>query len=140
MPTTAVREPGDAYRCVARHFNGMERESFVVVVLDVKNRPRHVATVAQGSVDICLVDPREVFAVAIRERGTAVLVAHNHPSGDPEPSGEDLLLTERLAEGGVILGIPVLDHIIVGRKTAQNNGYVSLAERGLMPGAPGQAA
>jgi DNA repair protein RadC len=134
-PSYAVHEPGDAYRCVAASFAGEERERFVVVVLDIKNRPRHVSTVAEGSVDLCPVDPREVFATALRERGSAVLIAHNHPSGDPNPSKEDLELTERLVEAGAMLGIPVLDHIIVGRvRERTDESYVSLAERGLMPG------
>ena len=133
-PRHAVHEPGDAYRCVAASFAGEDRERFVVVVLDVKNRPRHVSTVAEGCVDLCPVDPREVFATALRERGSAVLVAHNHPSGDPNPSPEDLDLTERLVRAGVLLGIPVLDHIIVGRvRERTDESYVSLAERGLMP-------
>lgn len=135
IPHHAVHEPGDAYRCVAPSFAGEERERFVVVVLDIKNRPRHVSTVAEGSVDLCPVDPREVFATALRERGSAVLVAHNHPSGDPNPSREDLELTERLVKAGTLLGIPVLDHIIVGRvRERADESYVSLAERGLMPG------
>jgi DNA repair protein RadC len=130
---TAVREPIDAYRCVAPLLLGTPRERFLVVVLDVKNRPRHVACVTEGSVDTCPVDPREVFGPALRERGSAVLVAHNHPSGDPTPSAEDLALTERLAQAGQVVGVPLLDHIIVGSTLAEGNvRYVSLAERGLM--------
>ncbi|MFC1610522.1 RadC family protein [Myxococcota bacterium] len=136
IPSHAVREPRDAYLCVAGQLAGEERECFMVVVLDVKNRPRHVAAVAEGSVDLCHVDPREVFVAALRQRGSGVIIAHNHPSGDPTPSSEDLLLTERLVEAGVLLGIPVLDHIIVGRKREGDvhEPFVSLAERGLMPG------
>lgn len=139
-PSQAVHEPSDAYRCVAPSFAGEERERFVVVVLDIKNRPRHVCTVAEGSVDLCPVDPREVFATALRERGSAVLIAHNHPSGDPNPSKEDLELTERLVQAGAVLGVPVLDHIIVGRVCERTDeSFVSLAERGLMP-APNRTA
>lgn len=132
MPHSAVREPRDAYRCVARHLTGCERERFVVVVLDVKNRPRHVSAVFEGSVDACPIDPREIFAPALRERGTAILVAHNHPSGDPTPSKEDLILTDRLVEAGSLIGIPVLDHIIVGHRSDGSPRYISLAERGLI--------
>ncbi|MEE8408816.1 MAG: DNA repair protein RadC [Myxococcota bacterium] len=132
MPRSAVREPRDAYRCVARRLAACERERFVVVVLDVKNRPRHVSTVFEGSVDACPIDPREIFAPAVRERGTAILVAHNHPSGDPTPSKEDLILTDRLVEAGSLIGIPVLDHIIVGHHPDGSARYVSLAERGLI--------
>jgi DNA repair protein RadC len=126
----AVSTPHDAFRCVARCFAGEDRERLVVVVLDTKNRPRHVSTVAVGSVDLCPVDPREVFGAALRERGSAVIIAHNHPSGDPNPSPEDVALTTRLAQAGAILGMPVLDHIIVGNA---NGTFVSLAERGLVP-------
>jgi DNA repair protein RadC len=73
------------------------------------------------------VHPREVFKAAIDHVGAAVLVVHNHPSGNPEPSGEDIAITHQLAEAGKILGIPLHDHLIVG-----GNGYVSLAERGLL--------
>jgi DNA repair protein RadC len=139
-PGTAVREPRDAYRCVAEHLTDRERERFVVVVLDVKNRPRHIATVFVGSVDACPVDPREVFTPALRERGSAVLVAHNHPSGDPTPSPEDVILTERLVDAGAILGIPVLDHLVVGREADGNPRFVSMAQRGLLPRAEQEAA
>ena len=129
----AVREPADAYRCVAPLLLGTPRERFLVVVLDVKNRPRHIACVTEGSVDACPVDPREVFGPALRERGSAVVVAHNHPSGDPTPSAEDLALTDRLAQVGAVVGVPVLDHIIVGSATVDGQGrYVSLAERGVI--------
>lgn len=139
-PGTAVREPRDAYRCVAGHLTDRERERFVVVVLDVKNRPRHIATVFVGSVDACPVDPREVFTPALRERGSAVLVAHNHPSGDPTPSPEDVILTERLVDAGGILGIPVLDHLIVGRGSDGTPRFVSMAQRGLLPRVEREAA
>jgi DNA repair protein RadC len=86
--------------------------------------------VAEGAVDLCPVDPREVFGAALRERGSAVVIAHNHPSGDPEPSPEDIALTKRLAQAGAVLGVPVLDHIIVG---SANGLFVSLAERGFLP-------
>jgi DNA repair protein RadC len=135
----SVREPHDAYRAVAAELAGAERERFVVVALDVKNRPRHLAVVAEGAVDACPIDPREVFAVALRERASSILLAHNHPSGDPTPSREDVQLTERLVAAGAVLGIPVLDHVIVGRPaTEQSDCYVSLAERGLLP-APARA-
>jgi DNA repair protein RadC len=138
---TAVREPADAYRCVAPLLLGTPRERFVVVVLDVKNRPRHVACVTEGTVDTCPVDPREVFGPALRERGSAVFVAHNHPSGDPTPSVEDLALTERLSQAGQVVGVPVLDHIIVGSVLKSGDAqYVSFAERGLLRTARPSAA
>lgn len=124
----AILEPGDAYACVASELAGVETERFVVIVLDVRNRPRRIAIVARGGVDACPVDPREIFVHAVRERGTAVIVAHNHPSGDPTPSPEDIALTARLRRAGETLGVRVLDHIIVGG----DGRFESFAQAGLM--------
>ena len=81
-----------------------------------------------GSLDATLVHPREVFSPAVRRGAAAVIVAHNHPSGDPEPSDEDILLTERLLESSRILGIRLVDHVIIG-----NGRYTSLRDAGLIP-------
>lgn len=133
-PPAALSSPEDAYACVGPLLDDPAHEHFVVVVLDVRNRPRRVLRVAQGSVDRCAVDPRDVFAPAIREHGTAVLVAHNHPSGDPTPSFEDIALTQRLARAGEMLGLPVLDHLIVGSGpyVRSSKQFVSLAEMGIL--------
>ena len=125
-----IHSPEDAYACVAPTLVGSETERFVVVVLDVRNRPRAVAQVASGAVDACPVDPREVFVPAIRERGSSVIVAHNHPSGDPDPSPEDIALTRRLREAGEVLGLPLLDHVIVG----SGSRYHSFAQSGMLAG------
>lgn len=131
----ALRTPDEAYAYVLPHLEDAERERFVVIVLDVRNRPRHLARVAEGSVDHCMVDPRDVFAPAIREHGTAVLVAHNHPSGDPTPSREDIELTRRLVNAGDVIGLPVLDHLIVATgPLAGERPFLSLAETGVMLG------
>jgi len=128
-----LREPADAYRLLAPELVGIGRERFLALVLDIKNRPRAMHCVTEGSIDGCPVDPREIFAPAIRERASAVLVAHNHPSGDPCPSAEDLALTQRLVAAGEVLGIPILDHLIVaGIPGAGQSGYVSLAARGVV--------
>ena len=133
-PPAAIASPEDAFACVAALIDDPAHEHFAVVVLDVRNRPRHLVRVAMGSVDRCAVDPREVFAPAIRERGSAVLVAHNHPSGDPTPSFEDIALTQRLARAGAVLGLPVLDHIIVGSGpfVRHSKQFISLAEMGIL--------
>lgn len=135
-PPPRIFGPLEAYACVAGQFAGARRERFVVVALDVKNRPRAVSVIAEGWVDACPVDPREVFRTALLETATSVLLAHNHPSGDPEPSADDLVLTERLAAAGEILGITVLDHVIVGqlREEPGDGDYVSLVAAGLWPG------
>ena len=89
-------------------------EVFVVVILDVKHRPLREERVSEGILDGSLIHPREVFAAAVRERASAVLLLHNHPSGDPSPSGQDREVTRRLRSAGGILGIPVVDHVILG--------------------------
>ncbi len=88
-------------------------ESFWVVSLDARSRVVGLERVAVGTLTACLVHPREVFAAAVRARAASVVVLHNHPSGDPEPSHEDLVLTERLADAGRLLGIPLVDHVVV---------------------------
>jgi DNA repair protein RadC len=130
----AVCTPSDAYACVAPLLLGRRRERFVVVALDVKNRPLLRAVVAEGSLESCPVDLREVFRPALAAGGSGVLVGHNHPSGDPEPSALDLALTARLMASGELLGLPLVDHIVVGRIAGRGKPpcFVSLAERGYL--------
>jgi DNA repair protein RadC len=107
----------DNAEAVAAYFQprlaGRRTESFWVLFLDARGRPLGEACIAEGTLTACLVHPREVFAAAIRARAAQIILVHNHPSGDPQPSAEDLSLTERLTEVGVLLGIPVVDHVIV---------------------------
>jgi DNA repair protein RadC len=100
-------------------------ERFVALLLNGKHRVQGFAEVSRGTLTSSLVHPREVFSPAIRELAAAVIVAHNHPSGDPEPSLEDIEVTKRLHEAGKILGVPLLDHIIVG----EAGSFTSLRER-----------
>jgi DNA repair protein RadC len=100
-------------------------ERFVVVALDARNRPVRRYTVASGSLSTVAVHPREVFGRAIVGHAAAVILAHNHPSGDQTPSPDDERVTERLAACGRILGIPVLDHLIISRA-----GYYSFRDAG----------
>jgi len=111
----------EPFRCAAEVFEGYRHrfasvpvEVFLAVLLDVKHRPVREERVSVGVLDASLIHPREVFAAAVRERAAAVILLHNHPSGDPEPSPEDREVTRRLRNAGGILGIPVLDHVIVG--------------------------
>ena len=103
-------------------------EHFAVLSLDAKNRARGYKVIAQGTATACLVHPREVFRAALSLGAVTLIVVHNHPSGDPTPSQEDITLTARLVEAGQILGIPVVDHLILGSGSA----YVSLRDRGSM--------
>ena len=100
-----------------------EKENFVVVCLKGDHTVSSIRTVSVGAVNKCEVHPREIFRCAIVENAVAVIIAHNHPSGNLEPSGADISMTKRIMECGDLLGIQVLDHIIVSR-----NGYVSLNE------------
>jgi DNA repair protein RadC len=135
-PVARLRGPSDSYAFVASYFVGCVRERFVAVALDIKQRPLAVTIVAEGSSDACPIDPREVFRAAVTEGASAILLAHNHPSGDATPSGEDLVLTERLAAAGEILALPVLDHLVIARsvEAPEAGDYVSLVASGLWCG------
>ena len=109
----AVHESSDLQPHLRGRFAGLRKEVFVVVLLDAKNRPMRVEEVSVGCLTWSVVHPREVFVPAVREGAAAVIVAHNHPSGDPEPSRQDLEVTDRLHRAGALLGIPLLDHLIL---------------------------
>lgn len=132
--TTTPISPGDRFSNsgeVFAHFHerlrDLKKEMFFSLLLDSKNRLIREVRVSEGSLNASIVHPREVFQTIIRESAAAVLFVHNHPSGDPSPSHEDLELTSRLNEAGSLMGVRVLDHIIIG-----NSNYVSLADRGLL--------
>lgn len=116
-------------REVAEHYTprlfNLPKEVFVAVLLNGRHELIREITVSVGCLTSSLVHPREVFAPAVRDAAAAVILVHNHPSGDPSPSPEDVQLTERLGEAGRILGIRIVDHVIVAR-----GGYVSLMEKG----------
>ena len=115
----------------ARYGRGLmscHTERFLVVAVDAKNRPRAVREVARGGRSACPVDPSEVFRLLIAESASGAVFLHNHPSGDPDPSPQDLALTERLLAAGELLEIRILDHLIVGR-----GRYTSLRDTGLWP-------
>ena len=122
---TPLRTPDDAARLVIPLLRDLPHEVFAVLVLDAQNAVIANVELSRGTLNASLVHPREVFKAAVDNRGAAVLVVHNHPSGNPEPSGEDIAITHQLVAAGKILGIPLHDHLIVA-----GNGYISLAERG----------
>lgn len=103
-----------------------EQEHLVVLLLDTKNNIKKTVVVSKGTINSSLVHPREVFKIAIRESASSIIIGHNHPTGDPTPSREDIEVTKRLSDVGKTIGIDLLDHIIVGSK-----GYRSLKEAGL---------
>lgn len=121
-----IRSPQDAYNAVA-HIRDEEQEHFAVVLLDTKNRVIETYTLYIGNVNTSVIRVAEVFKQAIRRNAVNIVIAHNHPSGDPNPSPEDVRVTERIVEAGRMMDIEVLDHIVVGK----GGMYVSLKERGL---------
>ena len=120
-----LRTPSEIYAYLAPTLSALRREVFHVLCFNPRNVLLHDARVAEGTMNACPVDPREVFATALTARASAIVLAHNHPSGDPEPSAQDVALTAQLAEGGRLLGIKVLDHVVVG-----DGAFASLLERG----------
>ncbi len=124
----SLRRPEDVARLLAPELRGLEVETFHAVVVDARHRFKGRSLVSRGTLTSAPVHPREVFVPALRLAGAAVIVAHNHPSGDPEPSAEDVAVTARLVEAGRVVGVPLLDHVVVGGER-----WVSLRQRGLWP-------
>jgi DNA repair protein RadC len=122
-----VRSPRDVARLFAPRLEDLPVEEFHVAVLDAQHRLERDVMVTRGILTSSLVHPREVFREAIAERAAAVILVHNHPSGDPTPSADDRLVTEQLVAAGKLLDIPVHDHVIIGR-----GRYTSFAEAGLL--------
>ncbi|MBW2713405.1 MAG: DNA repair protein RadC [Deltaproteobacteria bacterium] len=129
-PGDPVRGPAD----VARHFfprlRHAPQESFYILLLDGRHRVLSERLVSRGTLTASLVHPREVFRPAVRDASAAMILVHNHPSGDPTPSPEDREVTKRLERAGELMGIPVLDHVVVAEQ-----GFVSLRELGILPAA-----
>lgn len=123
-----VTSPEEAVRIFISMIPDEAKETFMVLTLNTKNRLLKANVVSVGTLNASLVHPREVFRDAIAEGGAAVLVGHNHPSGDPAPSSEDRQVTARLLEAGKLLGIEVLDHIVIGSQSQ----WVSFHESGLL--------
>jgi DNA repair protein RadC len=122
-----VRSPRDVVGVYAPRLEDLPVEEFHVAVLDAQHRLERDVTVTRGILNSSLVHPREVFREAIAERAAAIILVHNHPSGDPTPSADDRLVTEQLVAAGRLLDIPVHDHVIIGR-----GRYTSFAEAGLL--------
>lgn len=123
-----LRSPHEIYSYLRPTLTGLRREEFHVLCLNGRNVLLRAARIAEGTTNLCPVDPREVFGVALSCRASAIVVAHNHPSGDPEPSQEDLQLTRQLCAGGDLLGVRLLDHLVIS-----DEGYTSLLERHQLP-------
>ena len=133
-----LSSPQDCYLYAKRFIkvSGLdpEQEHFCVIALDRKNKPKGVSVVSSGTASSCLVHPREVFRYAILQNASAVIVFHNHPSGDPAPSRADIQVTRQLRESAKIIGIDLLEHLIIGDllDDPQNVGFYSFNEAGLI--------
>ncbi|MFO8059169.1 MAG: DNA repair protein RadC [Bacillota bacterium] len=126
MPRSSeVNGPQDVARILVEDMRYLDRECFKIVLLNTRNRVLGIEVVSVGGLDSSVVHPREIFKVCVRRSAAAVILAHNHPSGDPTPSREDIEVTERIVSAGTLMGIDVLDHLIIG-----DDCYVSLREQG----------
>ncbi len=122
-----IHSADDVAGLLMARFKQCETEVFKALLLNTKNEVLKIVDVATGGLDATLAMPRDVFRQAVRDAASAVIVCHNHPSGDPEPSREDVRITERLRDAAEIIGLRFLDHIVFGHER-----YVSLQERGLL--------
>ena len=122
-----IKSAADVYALLSPKYATAEVEFFLAVHLNTKNDVIRVVEVGKGGIDGCLAAPRDVYREAVRDAVSAIIVAHNHPSGDPEPSRDDLSLTRRLVEAGEVVGIRLLDHVVLGATS-----WVSLKDRGVM--------
>ncbi|MDP2161882.1 MAG: DNA repair protein RadC, partial [Flavobacterium sp.] len=120
-----LTDPKKAYRLIKSKLMDYHKEHFYIIALN--SRGHSITEVSVGSLNASVVHPREVFAEAIKNKAASVVFAHNHPSGDPEPSEDDLLLTKKLVESGKILGIEVFDHIIVAK-----DSFFSFKNKGII--------
>ena len=127
LPGQAYRSSRDAFLHFHERLCNYRKEVFLALLLDSKNRLLREVRISEGSLNASIVHPREVFAPVLKESAAAILFIHNHPSGDPTPSREDIEITERLRQVGELMGVRVLDHIVIG-----NGDYVSFADRGLL--------
>jgi len=124
-----IKSPAEVYQAAKQLLTLHEKpqEHFCILCLNIKNKIVGVHTISIGSLNASIVHPREVFKAALLNNANAIICLHNHPSGDPEPSREDIEITKRLVQAGEIIGIEVLDHVIIGEQ-----GYISMKGKGLM--------
>ena len=130
LPGAEVRGPQDVHENFHRRLRWAKREHFFVVLLDARHKVQREVRVSLGTLTASLVHPREVFREAVRSAAAAIVLVHNHPSGDPSPSDEDHRVTRRLVEAGEVLGIPIVDHVVVAER-----GYYSFQAGGDLAGA-----
>lgn len=120
-----IRSPQDAATYLMPDMTSLNQEHFVVLFLNIKNQIVHKQTIFIGSLNASIVHPREIFREAVKRSAASIICAHNHPSGVPTPSTEDIEVTKRIVEAGYIIGIELIDHVIIG-----DHQYISLKEKG----------
>ncbi len=126
-PKRKICSPKDVYAFMYPKYREQKKEKFITLYLDTKNQILKEETISIGSLNASVVHPREVFKGALELSSASIIMIHNHPSGDPSPSREDIMITEKLVDGGKLLGIDVLDHIIIG-----DGRYTSLKDEGFI--------
>lgn len=122
-----VTNPGIIADLMMDEMKFLNREHFKIAILDTKNQILAIENISVGTLNASIVHPREVFKIAIKRNANSIILIHNHPSGDPSPSNEDINITNRLIDSGNLVGIKVLDHIIIG-----DNKYISFKEKNLI--------
>lgn len=119
----------DVQKVAKKLLQNLTQETMIILCLDSANKIQAYAVVGIGTISSCLTEPRDLFRFAISANAAKIIIAHNHPSGDPLPSRDDVKLTKRIAMAGELLGIPLLDHVIIG----DHDNYSSLRDMGLIP-------
>lgn len=122
-----IKEPGTIANLFMDEMRYLQKEHFRIILLDTKNQIIRIDEISVGTLNASIVHPRDVFKAAIKRNSNSIILIHNHPSGDPTPSNEDINITNRLVDAGNLIGIKVLDHIIIG-----DNRYVSFKEKNLI--------
>lgn len=129
--STKIRSP-EELSAMCEDMRLLAQETFHVFCIDARNKLIERQMVSMGLADATLIHPREVYRCALLASASAIMVAHNHPSGDPTPSAEDLRITQQLIEAGRIIDIKLIDHIVIGRKSGSEKGFISMREEGLV--------
>jgi len=124
---TEIKGPEDAYQLVKKGLQSQDREHFQIMMLSARNTVIGIETISVGSLNASIVHPREVFVPAIRNSAASLILVHNHPSGNPDPSDDDIALTRRLGQVGDLVGIAIVDHLIVAGTT-----FVSFKQQGYL--------
>ncbi|MEP7218720.1 MAG: DNA repair protein RadC [Bacteroidota bacterium] len=129
VPSKNVSSPEVVAEILSLYLKGQDREHLIAIMLDARKKVIGINTVSIGSLTAAIVHPREVFKAAILSNAHSIIIGHNHPSGDPTPSQEDITVTSELVRAGKLLKIPVIDHVIIG----DDGRFTSLANEGIIP-------